>query len=230
MFKKSINKSDYKEENIFWITMSDLLLGLMIIFLTLFIMSMIGFTQSKFAEKSAQRELAESLSDKFLQNNIKVNVDKLSGLVEISDLELFDTGSYNLSIRGKKYLDKFFPIYINTIFSNPEISDKVENIVIQGHTDSQMFKGLQTQDAQYAKNLELSSLRAITVANYVFQTNYDKKYRDKLYKVVIVEGKSNTDPVLKNGKEDLDKSRRVELDIRMKTNTANVEKFLFKNE
>ncbi len=226
MFKKSFNKSDYKEENIFWITMSDLLLGLMIIFLTLFIMSMVGFSQSKFAEKSAQRELAETLSDKFLKNNIKVNVDKLSGLVEISDLELFDTGSYNLSTRGKKYLDKFFPIYINTIFSNPEISDKVENIVIQGHTDSQMFKGLKTQDEQYAKNLELSSLRAITVANYVFQTNYDKKYRSKLHKVVIVEGKSNTDPVLKNGKEDLDKSRRVELDIRMKTDVDKIEKLL----
>lgn len=228
MFKKAVNKSDYKEENIFWITMSDLLLGLMIIFLTLFIMSIVGFSQSKFAEKSVQIELAESLADKFSKNNIKVNVDKLSGLVEISDLELFDTGSYTLSKKGKAYLDKFFPIYINTIFSNNEISDKVENIVIQGHTDSQMFTGLKSQEEQYAKNLELSSLRAITVANYVFKTNYDKKYRDKLQKILIVEGKSNTDPVLVNNKEDLNKSRRVELDIRMKRNTDKIEDLLFK--
>ena len=228
MFKKPVNKSEYQEENIFWITMSDLLLGLMIVFLTLFIMSMVGFSQVKVSQKVVQIELAENLAEKFSENKINVNVDKLSGLVEISDLELFDTGSYILSKKGKAYLDKFFPIYINTIFSNPEISDKVENIVIQGHTDSQMFKGLKTEEEQYAKNLELSSLRAITVANYVFKTKYDKKYKDKLQKILIVEGKSNTDPVLTDKKEDLNKSRRVELDIRMKSTDLNVEEILFK--
>lgn len=228
MFKKVINKSDYKEENIFWITMSDLLLGLMIIFLTLFIMSIVGFSQSKFAEKSAQISLAETMADKFSKNNVKVNVDKISGLVKISDLELFDTGSYKLSSNGKKYLDKFFPIYIDTIFSNPEMSDKVENIVIEGHTDSQMFKGLKSQDEQYIKNLELSTLRANAIASYVFKTNYDKKYSERLRKVLIVEGKSNTSPVIVNGKEDLNKSRRVELKIRMKSNTDKFEEFFFK--
>ena len=192
-------------------------------------MSMVGFSQSKFAEKAVQIELAETLADKFLQNNIKVNVDKISGLVKISELELFDTGSYTLSQKGKDYLDKFFPIYIDTIFSNPDISDKVEHIVIEGHTDSQMFKGLKSQDEQYTKNLELSALRATSIANYVFKTNYNKKYRDKIHKVLIVEGKSNTSPIMSDGKEDLDKSRRVELDIRMKTNTIKLEKLLFKN-
>ena len=228
MFKKVVNKTDYKEENIFWITMSDLLLGLMIIFLTLFIMSIVGYSQSKFAEKSAQISLAETMADKFSKNNVKVNVDKISGLVKISDLELFDTGSYKLSPRGKKYLDKFFPIYIDTIFSNSEISNKVENIVIEGHTDSQMFKGLKSADEQYTKNLELSALRANAVASYVFKTSYNKKYSDKLHKVLIVEGKSNTSPVIINGKEDLDKSRRVELMIRMKSNNNKIEKLLFK--
>lgn len=228
MFKKVVNKTDYKEENIFWITMSDLLLGLMIIFLTLFIMSMVGFSQSKFAEKSAQISLAETMADKFSKNNVKVNVDKISGMVKISDLELFDTGSYKLSPRGKKYLDKFFPIYIDTIFSNPAISEKVENIVIEGHTDSQMFKGLKSQDEQYTKNLELSALRANAIASYVFKTNYNKKYSDRLRKVLIVEGKSNTTPVTIDGKEDLDKSRRVELKIRMKSSNDKIEEFFFK--
>ena len=191
-------------------------------------MSIVGFSQSKFAEKSAQISLAETMAEKFSKNNVKVNVDKISGLVKISDLELFDTGSYKLSPRGKIYLDKFLPIYIDTIFSNPEISDKVENIVIEGHTDSQMFKGLKSADEQYIKNLELSTLRANAIASYVFKTNYNKKYSTRLHKVLIVEGKSNTSPVIVNGKEDLDKSRRVELKIRMKSNTDKIEKFLFK--
>lgn len=226
MFRKSLKKADYVEENIFWITMSDLLLGLMIIFLILFIMTMVGFSQAKFAEKSAQAEMASVLADKFEKNNINVNINKMSGQIEISDLELFDLGSYKLSNKGKAYLDKFFPIYIDTIFSNPEVSDKVENIVIEGHTDSQMFKGLKSEDEQYAKNLELSSMRATEVANYVFKTNYNKKYSKYLRKALVTEGKSNIEPVLTNNKEDFDKSRRVELEVRMKAGENVLEKML----
>ena len=225
MYKK-ISKTDYNEENIFWITMSDLLLGLMIIFLILFIMSMVGFSQAKVAEQSAQTEMAEKLAKKLVNNKIDVNIDKMSGQVEISDLELFDIGSAKLSAKGKAYLDKFFPIYIDTIFSNPELSDKVENLIIEGHTDPQMFKGLNSADEQYTKNLELSSMRATEVANYVFKTNYNKKYSKKLHKVLIVEGKSNTEPILTNGKEDFNKSRRVELEIRMKAGENVIEKML----
>lgn len=225
MYKK-ISKTDYNEENIFWITMSDLLLGLMIIFLILFIMSMVGFSQAKVAEQSAQTEMAEKLAKELVNNKIDVNIDKMSGQVEISDLELFDIGSAKLSAKGKAYLDKFFPIYIDTIFSNPEVSDKVENLIIEGHTDSQMFKGLNSADEQYTKNLELSSMRATEVANYVFKTNYNKKYSKKLHKVLIVEGKSNTEPILTNGKEDFNKSRRVELEIRMKAGENVIEKML----
>lgn len=225
MYKK-ISKTDYNEENIFWITMSDLLLGLMIIFLILFIMSMVGFSQAKVAEQSAQTEMAEKLAKKLVNNKIDVNIDKMSGQVEISDLELFDIGSAKLSVKGKAYLDKFFPIYIDTIFSNSELSDKVENLIIEGHTDSQMFKGLNSADEQYTKNLELSSMRATEVANYVFKTNYNKKYSKKLHKVLIVEGKSNTEPILTNGKEDFNKSRRVELEIRMKAGENVIEKML----
>ena len=225
MYKK-ISKTDYNEENIFWITMSDLLLGLMIIFLILFIMSMVGFSQAKVAEQSAQTEMAEKLAKELVNNKIDVNIDKMSGQVEISDLELFDIGSAKLSAKGKAYLDKFFPIYIDTIFSNPEVSDKVENLIIEGHTDSQMFRGLNSADEQYTKNLELSSMRATEVANYVFKTNYNKKYSKKLHEVLIVEGKSNTEPILTNGKEDFNKSRRVELEIRMKAGENVIEKML----
>lgn len=204
--------------------MSDLLLGLMIIFLILFVMAMVGFSQSKIAKQSAQTEVAEKLAKNFAENNINIDVNKMSGQIEISDLELFDLGSYRLSKKGKAYLDKFFPIYINTIFSNSEIGDNVQNIVIEGHTDSQMFKGLKSEDEQYAKNLELSSMRATEIANYVFKTNYNKKYSKKLHKALIVEGKSYTEPVMNNGKEDYDKSRRVELEIRMKADTSVIEK------
>lgn len=225
MIKKYEVKTEAREENVFWITMSDLLLGLMIIFLTLFILAMVGFTQNSVQEKAAQVELADTLTLKFTENKIPAQIDKLSGMVKISDLQLYKVGSYELSSEGKQYLDKFIPIYLDTIFSNPEISKNLKNIIIVGHTDSQMFKGVNSKNDQYTKNLDLSLLRANELAKYVFKTNYDKKYDENLHKLLIVEGKSYTEPVLIDGKEDFDKSRRVELKIELKSNSF-IDKFL----
>ena len=121
-------------------------------------------------------------------------------------IELFDINSYTLSAKGKQYLDKFIPIYINTIFSNQNLSKKIANVVIQGHTDSQMFKNVPSKELQFTKNMDLSLKRANAVEEYIFKTNYNKKYTDKLTHKIMVEGKSYTDPILINGKEDYAKA------------------------
>jgi chemotaxis protein MotB len=217
MFNKRFVKSATNEdENVFWVTMTDLLLGLAIIFMTLFILAMTGFTQQKLEQQSTQSEVAKELVQNMQNQKIDVQIDKLTGQVKISDLELFKLNSYELSEKGKKYLNKFMPIYINTIFSTPKLSNKISNIIIQGHTDSQAFKHVSSKEEQFMKNMDLSLKRANSVAAYIFQTDYNKKYTNDLVKTVIVEGKSFTEPVLLNGKEDYAKSRRVELKFVLK--------------
>ena len=210
-------KSKHAEEgdnNVFWTTMSDLMLGLAIIFMTLFVLAMTGFTQETVELQQNQIKASEQMAEKLKEADIDAEVDKLTGNVKISDLQLFEVGSYTLTEKGKRYLDKFVPIYINTIFSNPAL---YENVVVQGHTDSQMFKGLKSPNDQFVKNMELSLLRANAVEQYMFKTGYDRKYDATLRKMITVEGKSFSEPVLTaDGKEDLAKSRRVELKLRVK--------------
>lgn len=131
-------------------------------------------------------------------------------------MDLFDVGSYRLSPRGKAFLDKFAPIYINTIFGNEKFMSNVESILVQGHTDSQSFAGVKNHDEQYLRNMTLSLERASSVANYIFITKYNKKYSEPLKKVMAVEGKSYSEPILVDGKEDYNKSRRVELRLKVK--------------
>lgn len=222
MIKNTLKFSQQQEENIFWVTMTDLLLGLAIIFITLFVLAMTGFTQAKMESQKLKEDVSEHLNKQLKSQNLNVHLDKMTGKVEISDLELFETGSYKLSSKGKAYLDKFVPVYINTIFSDPKLSDRILNIVIQGHTDSQSFSGVNSKDLQFIKNMELSLSRANAVAEYIFQTNYNKKYNDKLHKMLTVEGKSYTEPILtKNGKEDFTRSRRVELELVIKDSNMN---------
>lgn len=204
------------DNNVFWVTMSDLLLGLAIIFMTLFVLAMTGFTQQTIEQKQQQMEVNKELIEKLNEANIDAQVDPMTGDIKISDLELFETGSYNLSAKGRNYLDKLMPIYINTIFSKTELVTQIENIIIQGHTDSQSYAGIKNPDIQYMKNMSLSLQRANSVADYMFHTNYNKNYSDKLKKILVVEGKSYSEPIIINGKEDYNKSRRVEMRLKVK--------------
>lgn len=215
LLKKKSAEED-GEGNVFWVTMSDLLLGLAIIFMTLFVLAMTGFTQNKLEQKQQQIEASKELIEKLKHADIEAQVDPATGDIKISDLELFEVGSYNLSSKGKAYLNKLVPIYIDTIFSKQELINGIENIIVQGHTDSQSYVGVKNPDLQYMMNMSLSLQRANSVAEHVFKTNFDKKYSAKLKKMLTVEGKSFSEPVLVNGKEDYNKSRRVELRLKVK--------------
>lgn len=218
------NSNNEVQENVFWITMTDLLLGLAVIFIVLFVLAMTGFTQAKLQEQHLKSEVAKDLAQELNSKNINAQVDLSSGVVKLSDLQLFELGSYQLSNDGKAFLNKFIPIYLNAVYSNPKIADKVVNIVIQGHTDSQSFARVSSKDLQFIKNMELSTQRANEVAKYMFYTPYNKAYSAKLHKMLVVEGKSFSQPVLVNGKEDYDKSRRVELQLVVKN--SNLQDFM----
>lgn len=204
------------ENNIFWITMTDLMTGLVLVFVVMFfytyMTSHLELVRQNMAKENATKNLQESLK----QQNINATVDTISGVVKISDLELFDLGSYKLSDKGKAYLAKFSPAYLDSLFSNKYLKENIDKIVIQGHTDSQTFAGKYSEDEQYMKNMELSLNRAYEVANYMTNTPYNKANGNKLRKMIIVEGASFSDPILVNGKEDYAKSRRVELKLVMK--------------
>lgn len=214
-FRRKQN-SNASEENIFWVTMADLLLGLAIIFITLFVLAMTGFSQQTIQQQKVQMEVSEKIGQELQKADIKVDMDKMTGDLKISDVELFELSDWKLSPKGKKLLDKLAPIYINSIFADKELSNEIQYIIIQGHTDSQTFAGVKSKDEQFLKNMDLSLKRANAVAEYIFKTNYDKKYADQFRKLVVVEGKSYNEPVIVNGKEDFDKSRRVELKLKVK--------------
>lgn len=210
-------KHDEHEENVFWTTMSDLMLGLAVVFMTLFVFAISGFSQQVIEQKKQQIEASKEIIEKLKDQNIDAEIDKMTGDIKISDLELFEVNSWILSLKGQRYLDKLIPVYIDTIFSKPELMEGIENIVVQGHTDSQSFSGLNTKDDQFMKNMELSLKRANSVAQYMFKTNYNKNYSEQLREKMAVEGKSFSEPVLnESGNEDFEKSRRVELKLKAK--------------
>ena len=213
LIKRQAN--DYNEENIFWVTMSDLLLGLAIVFITLFVVAMTGFSQQALQHQKVQMEVIQKIQEQLKKSDVQVEVDKMTGDLKISDVELFELGSFVLSERGKNLLDKLAPIYINSIFADKELAGEIKYIIVEGHTDSHMFAGVSSKDEQFIRNMDLSLKRANAVADYMFKTNYNKQYSDSFRKMLVVEGKSFNEPILTNGVEDFDKSRRDELKLKV---------------
>ncbi|MDD3149631.1 MAG: OmpA family protein [Candidatus Gastranaerophilales bacterium] len=218
MIRNSRIKTEYEDKNVFWASMSDLLLGMTVIFIVLFALAMIGLTKQNINQLNFKQEISETLSQEFKKNNIPVEIDKLTGNLKISDLELFELNDWKLSKKGEEYLNKVIPIYFDTILGNEEIKNNISQIIIEGHTDSQTFKETSSEEANYIKNLDLSLKRAYAISEYIVNLDYtnDNNYKKDLIKLLSTNGRSYSSPIMNGEHEDYYKSRRVELKFQLK--------------
>jgi outer membrane protein OmpA-like peptidoglycan-associated protein len=116
---------------------------------------------------------------------------------------LFDNNQAYLKPRFKEILDDFFPRYIK-VLNRKEYRDNIVEIRIEGHTDS---------NGEYFHNMELSQNRTRTVLQYCFGL-MDNNEADWAKGLITANGLSSSQPILINGVENKDLSRRVEFRVR----------------
>ena len=153
--------------------------------------------------------IISSLSSALKEASISAQVDPTNGSIALESDVMFELGSYDLSERGERFIDRFLPVYLDVLFSE-EYRSYVSEILIEGHTDSL---------GTYLDNLALSQQRALAVASYVLDDDYrgiSADQKRQLRAVVTANGRSFSDPVLDaNGFEDMDASRRVVFKFRL---------------
>ncbi|MFW0741860.1 OmpA family protein [Aliarcobacter butzleri] len=138
-----------------------------------------------------------------------INIDEKSGAIKFSSNILFDQNSYILKEESKKELSTVLRQYLNTLLDDKEIKKYIESITIEGHTNS---------DGTYLSNLQLSQQRALAVMQFLYESNIiDKKL---LGTYVNSSGRSSADLILKDGVEDKDASRRIEIKFTIKNEEA----------
>ncbi len=140
----------------------------------------------------------------------KIEIDPKSGALRFSSNILFDKGKATLKANSKKELKKVFIDYVGALMNNPNIKNYIDKIIIEGHTDS---------DGDFLYNLELSQKRAYEVMNYLLSLDYVKENGIKSY--MLASGRSYLDPIYgKDGQEDKDASRRIEIKFTLKNQNA----------
>ncbi len=139
----------------------------------------------------------------------KIDIDKKTGSLKLASNIFFEVGQATLKDEAKAALKTAFEQYIGTLVRNKEIRPHLDKIIIEGHTDS---------DGSYIYNLNLSQKRALAVMEYLLTLDFTKKYN--IRPLMTASGRAYLDPVMVNGVEDKEASRRIEIKFRLKNEDA----------
>ena len=187
-----------------WMSVSDLMTGLMIIFLFIAVayMSRVRKDISEYAD--TKKELYEKINDNFRkeqETDNKLHVSKDLSMRFLKASTLFPQGKSELTDSFKITLNEVMPKYLD-ILANLDSAQTamVKEIRIEGHTDT---------DGTFLHNMTLSSARAFAVYKYIHDNcslnNEERKFvEDYMISVGYSYAKTVKDEF---GKENKDKSR-----------------------
>jgi len=206
-----------------WISISDLMSVLMMIFLFIAISYMINVAKEQerikeiaVAYNQLQDELYKDLHNEFEEDLEEWNasIDRRTLSIKFESPEvLFEQGSDVLRNKFRTILLDFFPRYVKILTSDKYIND-IEEIRIEGHTSSEWKTNNYPQEA-YIGNMKLSQDRTREVLAYVLLLDQVEGKRDWIKNKVTANGLSSSRLVLtENGVENKDRSRRVEFRVR----------------
>ena len=155
-------------------------------------------------------QIIEELSTAFSDVDLTVKIDNNTGSITFASSVLFGYDDAEIKNTGEEFLNKFLPIYVNSIL-NEKFKDYVSEIIVEGYTDD---------TGEFIYNLELSQKRAFSVSKYCLEHPqlFDGSVNfEHLKSILTTNGKSMSNLIRdENGNVDADASRRVEFKFRLK--------------
>jgi len=192
MKRKNINKIEQEDDSGYMMSISDLMSGLVFIFIIALVYFVVHFksVNKSLASRNETRtqiltEIEHRIKEKDLDKNLEIEVNAKNGVIHIrdkSDKMLFKSGKAEPEGNGRIVLEglsdllrSIVPCYTPKNFQAcglPEsqrplpINRKLETIFIEGHTDRYPI-----HNSQFSDNWELSVQRAIEVYRILIGKN-----------------------------------------------------------
>ena len=207
-----------ESSNSHWIPLSDLMMGLMMVFLLLATMYMLRVEQTTTLivkeYETTRNNLHRALQKEFEQNFKEWDAELLGDMtIRFKNPEvLFATGSDKLKTKFKEILNDFTPRYIK-ILTGDQFKDSIKEIRIEGHT-STFWKNSSSSLDGYFKNMTLSQARTRTTLEFIFLLPETVENEEWLKTRLTANGLSSSRPIKnRNLKIDEEASQRVEFRI-----------------
>lgn len=206
-------ESEDREDNAFSLSTGDLMAGLLFIFILLLMGALLQVQEKAEQDEELVREYDRVKTHLYIdlerefKDDLKVwraEIDSTTLCVRFQEPSmLFDNNMSTLKDNFKTILSDFFPRYID-VLTKPDYKDNIEEIRIEGHTDS---------NGEYFHNMQLSQDRTRTVLQYCMGLLLPDEI-EWSRSLITANGLSSSHPILRNGVEDKDLSRRVEFRVR----------------
>ena len=208
-----------------WISISDMMAGLMMVFLLIAVAFMFQTEQEKKAiediaieYQKSRKALNLALKDTFRQKLPEWGAEILEdNTIRFNQPQvLFSRNSAEINDVFRNILDEFFPRYLG-ILSRPEFKSEIEEIRVEGHTSTD-WRGTDDKSTAYLNNARLSQDRSFSVLAYVHSLPASEDHQQWLQSTLRANGLSSAKPVLDDtGTEDSERSRRVEFRVITRT-------------
>lgn len=219
-----------------WIPLSDLMTGLMMVFMLVAIVFMVQVEQQKNLADQARVEAeqkarvmhdvakqyfdirSELYSDLYREfsNDLprwKATLNQDLSIRFDEPEVLFDIGKALLKPQFANILNDFFPRYV-MIISGEKYRSSIDEIRIEGHT-STIWSAQVSSDEAYFRNMELSQSRTRSTLQFVLSLPQVAEQKHWLTAHVTANGLSSSHPRLNaDGTENREISQRVEFRVR----------------
>lgn len=202
----------------YWIPLSDLMTGLMMIFMLIAVTFMLRVEQTTTLVvkeyEETKSDLAQALQKEFSKNLKQWNAEILGDMtIRFDDPNvLFDTGSAVVKPAFKEILNDFIPRYIELITSK-KYSHSIKEIRIEGHT-SKIWSADTDERKAFIKNMRLSQERAQSMLEYILSLPTLSSHEKWMREYLTSSGFSSSKPIFnEQNLVDDERSQRVEFVI-----------------
>lgn len=192
-----------------WLPVSDLMSGLMILFLFIAISLILETQKVAQSYEDNQQAIYKALVQEFEHDLEKMGAEidpkTLTFIFKSPDI-LFETGQSNLKPSYQQTLNDFFPRYMKVIY---KYKGSIQEIRIEGHTSSEWAQGIDENTA-YFENMRLSQDRTRAVLQYVYYMQGVNQYRPWIKENLAAVGLSSS-KIVRDQKnlENREQSKRV---------------------
>lgn len=211
-----------KEQEEHWVAVSDLMAGLMMVFLLISIVFMINvelqrkkITDVAILYDHLRTQLYQDLLTEFEPDLAQWGAEIQEDLTfRFNKTELlFARGESDLNPEFKTILADFFPRYLSIITAD-KYRDDILEVRIEGHTSSGWF-GAASDDDAYIYNMALSQARTRSTLAYLLNLSAVTNEKPWLKTYLTANGLSSAKVVIdESGIENGERSRRVEFKVR----------------
>lgn len=222
MANHTLEAQQNKDQEGHWVAVSDLMAGLMMVFMLVAVVFMIDAEVEKDKIRDVailydhlRQELYSDLLDEFEQDLPKWGAELDKDLTfRFNDSELlFDQGEAVIKQKFQIILADFFPRYTD-IITNEKYRNDILEVRIEGHTSSGWHNAVDADDA-YIRNMDLSQQRTRSTLGYVLTLQKVKQNNQWLKSHLTANGLSSAKVVVDaQGIENPKASRRVEFKVR----------------